>query len=275
MIAEVYNRFIDNDLITAANALSFKLILSVFPLLIFLISLVGFFNISYEDVLNLLVRQLPNEMIEPIMNFLDDIVGQRRISLLSTSLFLTLFSASSGFYYLSNGIRKAFDEKITKPIRNRAESVIIVVIFGIATVLAMYCYVFNDIIVEALIRYTAITEIPWYLSSIVPLIVSVSILIVFFIVVNNMAVSHRLRIKRLIPGILFTIVAWIVVSLAFKLYINNFSKYSVIYGSIGALFVFALWVNLLSFVLLIGAQINAVICDERFMAELYRDKGDK
>jgi membrane protein len=56
---------------------------------------------------------------------------------------------------------------------------------------------------------------------------------------------------------------WLVVSKCFNIYINNFSRYSAVYGSIGAIFVFALWINFLSYALLIGGQINAVIYDKR------------
>jgi membrane protein len=252
----------------AANALSFKLILSVFPLLIFVISLIGFFNISYESALVDITSRLPNGMKELLTDFCEEIMGRKRVSLLSTSLFLALLSASSGFYYLIEGIRRAFNVNNKGVIRMRADSVLLVIIFGMATTLAMYCYIFNGVLKRALLKYKLIRSIPWFLSSALPLVISIAILIVFFILINNIAVSRRLRFKRLMPGTVFTLFSWTAVSMVFKLYINNFSRYSVVYGSIGVLFVFALWINLLSFVLLFGAQINAVVCDERFMKKL-------
>jgi membrane protein len=63
---------------------------------------------------------------------------------------------------------------------------------------------------------------------------------------------------------------WLVVSKCFNIYINNFARYSAVYGSIGAIFVFALWLNFLSYALLIGGQINAIFYDKR---EIARNEG--
>ncbi|MDO5389026.1 MAG: YhjD/YihY/BrkB family envelope integrity protein, partial [Clostridia bacterium] len=84
-------------------------------------------------------------------------------------------------------------------------------------------------------------------------------------------INIKIEIKCLLPGIMFTIISWYVVSKGFNIYINNFSRYSVIYGSIAAIFVFGIWLFLLSSLILIGSQINAVLYDKEFMARL---KGD-
>jgi membrane protein len=82
------------------------------------------------------------------------------------------------------------------------------------------------------------------------------------ILIYLLAVEKKIGIRRLIPGALFTMGLWLVVSKCFNIYVNNFSRYSAVYGSIGAIFVFALWINFLSYALLIGGQINAVIYDK-------------
>lgn len=62
--------------------------------------------------------------------------------------------------------------------------------------------------------------------------------------------------------------SWMIISKLFNIYISHFSRYNIVYGSIGTLFVFALWINIFSYVLLLGGQINAVFCDDNYMIEL-------
>ena len=109
---EVAERFKRNELNIVADALAFRLILSVFPLILFMISLLGMLNLSYDRELTNILVSLPDEMQLILQNFIKEVGENTSYGLLSTSLIVALISASSGFYGLVRGIKKAYDEDL-------------------------------------------------------------------------------------------------------------------------------------------------------------------
>lgn len=69
--------------------------------------------------------------------------------------------------------------------------------------------------------------------------------------------------KSVIPGALFASIVWILGTAAFGLYVSNFANYSKTYGSIGGIIVLMLWLYITGFIIIVGAEINAIINQRR------------
>lgn len=70
-------------------------------------------------------------------------------------------------------------------------------------------------------------------------------------------------LKNICPGVLFSLAAWMAFSWLYSYYANHFSHYSVLYGSIGAVIVVLIWLNLSAFTLILGAEMNGVLISMR------------
>jgi membrane protein len=260
-IRAVYNGIINNDLVDMANALSFKLILSIFPFIIFLMSLIAFLEVDVSGYLVAFTNNVPSEVGDIINTFIDEVVNTKRVTLLSSSLLVAMVSASSGFFTLMKGLNRAYDVTIKRNyLFRRFISLLLVIIFTALIITSLYICMFSDILNDKLFaNHPELSEVMLSVRS-----YAVAALLMFFmiILIYLLAVEKKIGIRRLIPGALFTMGLWLVVSKCFNIYVNNFSRYSAVYGSIGAIFVFALWINFLSYALLIGGQINAVIYDK-------------
>lgn len=266
---EVKNRVVKNDLITYANSLTFKLILSIFPFIIALLSLLGFLNLPVERITNTLVNDMPDEIGDMISYFINDVLGEKRVSLFSSSIIIAIYSASAGFHTMVKGVCNAFDiNEYRSFFKTRAISMILMFIFLIIIIATLYIVIFGDTINSFLENSGIIKNIPSVITNIAMHLLTVGITVLFLILLYKFSISIKLKIRQLLPGVLFTIVSWYIVSKGFNIYINNFSRYSVIYGSIAAIFIFGIWLFLLSSLILIGAQINAVIYDRDFMHKL-------
>ena len=81
------------------------------------------------------------------------------------------------------------------------------------------------------------------------------------ILINKLALyrNKKTSVKSLVPGTAFTVGLWIAISWLFNIYIDNFSNYSALYGSIAAVIIFMLWLNIMCIVLLLGSEINAAM----------------
>lgn len=269
---EVKNRVIKNDLTTYANSLTFKLILAIFPFIIAILSLLGFLNLSVDKITNVFFDNLPKEMSSMIGYYITDVFEHRRLSLLSSSAVIAIYSASAGIHTMIRAICNTFNlHENRNYIRTRIISICLMITFFAIIVATLYIMIFGDIINKELIEKSIINCIPSIITGTLMHGLVLIVMIIFLLLLYRFSLG-KIAFRYLMPGILFTLISWFIVSKIFNIYVSNFSRYSVIYGSIGTLFVFAIWLFLLSYVILIGAQINAVLYDRDFMNGLRKVK---
>ncbi len=268
---EVKNRVIKNDLITYANSLTFKLILAIFPFIIALLTLLGFLNLPTDKIIDTIVNDMPNEMAEMIGYYISDVLSERRLSLLSSSAIVAVYSASAGFHTMVKGVCNTFDINENRNfMKTRLLSLCLMIIFIVIIIATLYIVIFGDAINRFLENKGIIKHIPDIITGTMMHLLTGFVIVLFLILLYKFSISIKIKIKYLLPGIFFTMISWYIISKLFNIYINNFSRYSVIYGSIAAIFVFGIWLFLLSTIILIGSQINAVLYDRKFMKNLNR-----
>lgn len=263
---EVYKRMKNNELFDMANALSFKLILSIFPFIIFILSSVAVFNLDVSNIVVSLTDDVPETVRQILSYFINETFDTKHVSLFSSSLLLTLFSASSGLYTLMKGLNRAYDASERRGyFVQRFISFLLVIIFTILIIISLYVCIFSDKINEIIFGQQTGLHLVVNLRS---YLITAALIFIMIVLMYMLALVDRPSIKQLIPGTIFTMASWLTLSKLFNIYVNNFSRYSNIYGSIGALFIFALWLNLLSYVILIGGQINAILTDKWWIKEV-------
>jgi len=75
----------------------------------------------------------------------------------------------------------------------------------------------------------------------------------------SFALDKRPPVKKILPGIFGALLSWMVVSVGFSFYAENFANYSIIYGTLGAVMVLLVWLYMTALVLILGAELNAAI----------------
>lgn len=254
------NKTKKNELILMSNALTYKLLVALFPFIIFIITLFGFFNIQVELPLQESIKILPEQVYKILNLFFQEVVFTKRISLLSSSFILATYSASTGFYSIIQVLNRAYEQKETRSVfKVRFVSVMLVFIFAILINLSLALFVFSDLIKNFILKYTIFKFLAQLLDSLFFYLFIGIVLFCMILVIYKIAINKKLSLPSILPGSLFTVIGWSVFSKLFNIYINNFSKYSVIYGSIGSILLFFLWLNIISCLFLIGGQINAIL----------------
>lgn len=250
----------ENELILMSNALTYKILLAIFPFIIFIMTMLGFLNIEIRDFLIDIEKTLPKEISQVINTFIEDIVYTKHIELLSGSFLITIYSASTGFSSIIQGLNRAYGLEDNRSfLRKKLTSFTLLFLFTILINIFLLIFIFKDYLIELIIKYTALEFIPYFLDSLSLYIFLAVIFLSLVILVYKISINKKLLLRHILPGAIITIVLWLLASQLFNIYINNFSKYSTIYGSIGTLFIFILWINILSFVVLLGGQINAIL----------------
>ncbi|WP_250277855.1 YihY/virulence factor BrkB family protein [[Clostridium] colinum] len=250
----------ENELMLMANALTYKLLIAIFPFIIFLMTLLGFSNLDIGKYIIEFGKTLPKPIENILMVFVQEVIQTKSVSLLSTSFLVTIYSASTGFNSIIQGLNRAYEQDDTRSfILKRGTSVMLVFIFAILVNCSLLLFIFSDYIGELIIKYTPLEFIPYFLNSIFLYIFISAILLVMVLVIYKISISKKVSLKNILPGAIITVLGWLILSKGFNIYINNFSRYSKIYGSIGSIFVLVIWINMVSLILLLGGQINSIL----------------
>jgi membrane protein len=273
-IKSLFFRYIDDEITAMASQLAYSLLLSFFPFLILLMTLIGHSSIRSEEVLIALSTILPNDIMKLITSTVVDVVETRRSDLLSISMVTTIWTASNGFNAVIRGLNRAYDEKEKRPYwKVQLTAVLCTIGLVIIIITALALLVFGELAVRLLVKklnfapsVEFIIDLGRYASGLV-------VMILVFTAVYRYTPSKRLNWHETIPGAVFTTAGWTLVSIGFSYYVNNFGSYSKIYGSIGAVIALMSWLFISSVIVLIGGEINATIAYRKL--DLDKHKGDK
>ena len=257
---ELYKKVNEHDLISNANDLTFKILLSLFPFIIFLMAIASYFEIDAMLLIDEMYYSLPPDIMDVIAPFMIEIFEIRRPQVLSISFAVMIFSASGGFNSVMKGINRAYGQADGRNfIHRRVISIALVFVFAIAIVLAMVMLIFNEAIYRTAIHFLASTALLNMIFSFLGYILSVGVLLLSIMVINKLSLARKKRFRDLLPGASFTVVCWVLLSRAFSVYVNNFSNHSALYGSVAGVMLLMIWLNLICVVMLVGSEINALI----------------
>ncbi len=255
-----------------AAQLAYFFLLSFFPLLIFLVTLLPYLNLKTTQVYSFLVNVLPDEVYKLIENTLNEILTNRNSSLLSIGVLGTIWSASKGINALIRALNKAYDTEGRVGILDRGLSLVFTVALVFVIAIALLLPVFGQQIGHFLFSIIGIEEqfesiwhrLRW---SIPPILIFIVLMGIYWIVPNT---SPRLKIMGVWPGAMFATFAWLAVTYGFSFYINNFANYSATYGSIGGVIILMLWLYFTGIILIFGGILNATMQKRALQKEMLK-----
>ncbi len=245
-----------------ASAISFSFFMAIFPFLLFVLNLIPYIPLDnfQADFLGFLESLLPPKTADFFAGIFEDIASKRRGELLSTVFILSIFLMANGINAIFGGFKISYHIKITRNLVKQyfaALGVAILMAFLLLLTVVAFIY-FEVYIVQNLNDYGYIdsdeTGIMFakYLFFILIIYIATSILFFF----GTVGVTKK---RFFSPGALLTTILILVTTYLFGIYIENFSQYNQVYGSIGALLIlmFYIWIN--SNLLLLGFELNASI----------------
>ncbi|BCG45373.1 Inner membrane protein YihY, formerly thought to be RNase BN [Citrifermentans bremense] len=257
-----YKKFSEEDCPEHAAAMAYYFLFASFPFLLFLTTLIAYLPVPHllEYVLDNASRFLPGETFALIKDNIQALFTNKKQGLLSTGIVLALWASSNAIVSVMDAMNNLYDVKEGRPFwKVRLIAIGLVVGLSLLFLLAMAALMFGNQIgdyVAGLINFGGAFKVVWF-AALVPVTLFVLILAIAVIYYFTPDVEHQW--VWISPGAVIAIPSWIVMSLAFSYYINNFGSYDKTYGSIGAVIVLLLWLYLTGLIILAGAVINSVI----------------
>lgn len=259
---ELLVRIKNVDITGLGSQLAFFFLLSLFPLLIFLMTLLPFLNIDQNQIFLLIRDYAPEGVYTLLHDTLADILKNRNGGLLSIGALATIWSASKGMNAIIKGLNQSYYVEESRPfLVARGMSVVFTVALIGVLVVMLLLPVFGEQIGSLAFSYFGMEEGFLKLWSKIRLILPPILIFMVFVTLYWIVPNKKIHFISAIPGAIFAAAGWILTSLAFAFYVGNFASYSATYGSIGAIIVLMMWLYFSAIILLLGGLLNAVMED--------------
>ncbi|MDN7247445.1 YihY/virulence factor BrkB family protein [Planococcus shenhongbingii] len=259
-LKELIKRVKDIDVTGLGAQLAFFFLLSIFPLLIFIVTLLPYLNLSEDQIYSFMKEIAPIEVYTIIEETLKEILTNQNGGLLSFGIIATIWSASLGMDALIKSLNFSYGVEENRPLLiARGMSIISTVLFIFILIVALVLPIFGRQIGLFIFTFLGLEE--GFLELWATIRFTIPPLIIFGVcsVIYWVAPNIKLDVRSVMTGAAFTAVGWLIISYAFSIYINNFGNFSATYGSIGGIIILMLWLYISAMLLLIGGQINAVM----------------
>lgn len=254
----LWHRIEEDDMNGLSAQLAYFFLLSLFPLLIVVFTLMPYIPIPHQDVLGVIKGIAPAETMNLIEKNVTYIMNNRNGGLLSFGIIGTIWSASNGINAIVIALNKAYNVKESRSyIVSRGMAILLTFGMIFVYILALILPVFGrdiGIFVFSRLGYADEFIKIWDTLS---YLVSAIILFLIFTLLYWIAPNVKIRCRAAFPGAAFATIGWIISSMGLSLYVGKISNFSITYGSIGAVIVLMIWLYISAFIIIIGGEINA------------------
>ena len=259
-VKDVSRKFRDDEVIGLSAQLAYFFLLSLFPFLIFLVTLLGYLPITTADVFNLVRHYAPDQETMELIEKNLEIVDERHGGLLSFGALFTIWSASNGVNAIIRALNRAYNVNENRSfLVARMMAFILTIAMVFVIIVALLLPVFGKAIGLFIFSHLGLSQTFVFLWNGIRWVLSFFIMVMVFAVLYYFAPNKHLRIKEVYLGAVFATVGWQLVSLAFSFYVNNFGNFSATYGSIGGVIVLMIWFYISAMMVILGGEINAVL----------------
>jgi len=239
---------------------TYYLLLALFPFFIFLLSVLQYTPLDYESIIITLEGLLPEEAHELIFGTIEEVFTGSSGALLSFGVVAALWSSLKGANALIKGVNTAYNVEETRNFF-QVKAVALLTTIGVPVVIlfAFFFIVFGEVLGTYVFDFFGMSDYFIDLWSWLRFPIPIIIMVLFFMMFYKFAPNKHLKFRNVFWGALFTVVFWLLASLGFSIYVNNFSNYSSVYGSLGSVIVVLLWLYISSIIIIIGGEINVVL----------------
>lgn len=278
-LGKIFFKGISNgNLSMRASSVAFSAFIAIFPAMIFLFSLIPFIPIAdfHSELFSLLADVLPANAYDLLHDTITDTIMNQRTSVLSVGFFLTIFFASNGIIALIEAFNASYHSIETRGIiAVRVLSLILLFVMVFIFIISISLIsIGDDFFVKFFIDHPKLGEYE-FLRFIIRFLRYFIVLVLYFLGIAIMyyyAPAKSTGFRFLSPGAVMATILQVIGVLLFTYYVNNFSQYNKLYGSIGTIIVIMMLIYVSSLALILGFELNAAIYSGQKTQKLFFKK---
>jgi membrane protein len=265
----------EDDCLGRAAQLAYYFLFALFPFFLVLTTLLGYLPVPnlMDRLMEMLAGILAGDALQLVQDNVREIVTSRRGGLLSFGILVALWTSSSAVTAIVDGLNRAYDVEEGRPYwKVRLIAIFLTVGISLFIIFSLILLTFGPQIggwIADQVGLGGVFQTAWNLLR-WPVIVG--LIVLAMALVYYVAPDVEQRWQWITPGSLVAVIGWLLASLGFSFYVNNFGSYNATYGSIGAVIVLLTWMYVSGFFVLVGGEINAEI---EHAASSGKDPGEK
>lgn len=259
----VLTRVRTDDLFSLASDLAFNAILALFPLLFFLLTLVGLFASHSAalrtTLLNSLARLLPPAAFDLIQKTLVEVMHNAGTAKLTFGIVLALWFASGGMSSMISGVNRAYEVRDSRSwLKVRAIAVGLTVAISLLTLVALAAVLAGGYIARMLGSHFGFHAFISIVGRIAQNVLALGCVLLSFSLIYYFGADVKgQRWRWITPGSVVGVLLWIGASFGFRIYLHYFNSYGRTYGSLGVVMILLVWLYIAALAFLVGAEVNA------------------
>ena len=243
---------------------AYFIVLAVFPALVLILSVLRYTGMEVRGLVELLDDLLPSTMAEGAEELIYSTYRNSSGAMVGVSAVTALWSASRGIYGLLTGLNAVYGVSENRGyIYTRSISVVYTFVFILILLLTLVLHVFGNSIINLMrqvdnpvvIFFIDLIDLRFFLL----LFLQSLVFTLMFMVLPN---KRRSRFMESLPGGVLSSLGWLVFSDIYSIYVENFSKYSTIYGSVYGIAITMLWLYCCMSILFYGGALNRYLMDK-------------
>jgi len=256
---------LNDDTVGAYSAqAAFFVIISFFPFTMLLMTLIRFIPVELD-----LQRHLSNNIFSSatsdfVNGILHELSGKAASGMLLGAMGISaLWSSSRCLLAIINGLNQIYGSAVKRGyIITRLTSLVYVLVLQITIIISLVILVFGERINDWLITSLNIRGMSDFLVN-MRWILGLLVLILFFMFIYTVVPERKTRFLSELPGAVISAFGWLGFTGLFTMYIDNFSNYGALYGSLTAAVILMLWLYFCMYILFLGAEINVYLQSKR------------
>jgi len=264
---DAFYRFNADDGWAIASHIALSALMSLFPFLIVVTALAGFFGTKElaDEVARILLEAWPTQVATPISAEIHNVLTTARGDVLTIGVVLAIFFASSGIESLRIGLNRAYN--LSEP-RSwwllRLESIAYVLVAAVALLVLAFLIVLAPLIFTTLVRFAPALEPLWPLLNFVRFSVTAIVLVAALFIAHKWLPSGSRRLSAILPGMIATMLLWLVAGEVFGRYLADFAyTYVSYYAGLASAMIALVFLYLIASIFIYGAELNTVIIELR------------
>jgi len=253
-------RYFSDNISKSGAQFAYFFLFSFFPLLIFINALIGLLPIELSDIAIITDGVIPYEISNLVSDYFTYLASFNSAGLLLTGLILTLYflaKAVSSLIFSISGIYHTTKKR--HPVAQFFLTTLFTALMLIAIFFALILLIVGRSFLTWVGTYIDISHASVAAWNILRFILLAAFFLLFLLVAYTILPNTPLRLRDALPGALFAMLAWVCVSIGFSYYVENMARYSLLYGSLGAVIVLMLWIYLTGIILILGSEVNFIL----------------
>lgn len=266
VLRDALGHFNRDDGFAMASHVALSALLAIFPLLIFIAALAGYFGLegTADQVSDLVFDTWPDRVAAPVVREIHQVLTVPRGDVLTFGVVAAIWFASNGIEAMRTALNRAYRQRETRSfILLRLQSLALVVLGAVILIAYTFLVVLAPLVIAAITAWVPVAQDLLASFEIARYSLAGSLLVVGLLMVHWLLPAGKRSFLAMLPGVLATLVLWMVSGMAFGAYLASFANYVSTYGGLAGIMTALVFLYICSLFFILGGELNAALIRQR------------